>query len=145
MSPSLRFYLCLLVGAVGCQDAVSPPTVASMTALSVTTQDVVAGNLVSQQPAVVVRDTRGQPAQGVHVVFVDTALVSPFSATTGADGIATAPWFVGKKAGIERLTVMVDGLASVVFVANVRADAPYQMGWASDYEQIGAPGQILPS
>jgi alpha-tubulin suppressor-like RCC1 family protein len=79
------------------------------------------------------------------VVFFDTALVSPFSAVTGLDGIATTPWFVGKHAGTESLTARVEGLVSVVFAANVRADAPYQMGGASDFEQLGAPGQVAPS
>jgi len=137
--------LCVLVATIGCQEAVAPAQVGSMTAVSATTQDAVVGNLVSQQPAVLVRDGHGQPAQGVRAVFVETALVSPFTATTGPDGIATSPWFVGTRARMEFLTAKVEGLQSVVFIANVRPDAPHLIAPVTAAEQVADPAQILVS
>jgi alpha-tubulin suppressor-like RCC1 family protein len=137
---------CVLLSVIGCRDAVAPPRTASVSAISATTQEAVAGNAVSQAPTVIVRDSRGQPAAGVVVTFVDTSAVAPLRATTGADGIASTPWFVGHHTGLDRLTVLVEGIeGSVTFIANVRAGPPNNIAIISPFEQIGKAGTAVSS
>lgn len=144
--PNLRsIAMCLLAGAIGCHDAASPERHLTLSAVSATTQDAIAGNLVSQPPTVIVRDTRGEPIAGVRVAFLPTLGNPPFITITGSDGTAHFSWYPSTKVGLDTVFAVVEGLASVEFVANVRADLPARAIAQSDLEQLGLAGGTVPA
>ena len=135
--------MCFLVTGIGCEQTVAPRA-ASMSAVSATRQDAVAGGLVRQSPTVVVRDADGHPVVGVLVTFVHASNAMPQFARTSADGEATVGWFAGFQSGVERLTARADGIAGVDFVADVRAGPAAQFIPDVDLDQVGAAEETLP-
>lgn len=112
--------MCFLLTAIGCEQTVAPKA-ASMSAVSATRQDAVAGEAVRQAPTVVVRDADGHPVAGVRVIFFHPSGDPSQVASTDADGEAAVGWYASMHAGVDRLTARADGLASVDFVADVHA------------------------
>jgi hypothetical protein len=83
-------------------------------------QQGAAGAALAQQPAVRVRDQRGQPMPGVSVawqIVVGGGSLSPATATTDADGLARTTWTLGTAAGANEARAAVTGLAPAVFTA----------------------------
>jgi alpha-tubulin suppressor-like RCC1 family protein len=135
----------LLATSIGCRDSVAAPRVAStMTAISATTQEAIAGQVVGRPPTVLVRDARGEPVTGIAVVFAD-GVAKPYVTTTLNDGTAYYAWIVSPHVGAGRLTVSAQGLTSVEFVANVRAGPPVRVATTSTAEQIGDAGTPVAS
>ena len=134
---------CVLVTAIGCEQTAAAPKAASMSAVSATRQDAVAGGLVRQAPTVVIRDADGHPVVGVLVTFVHASNALAQFARTNADGEATVGWFANFQTGVDRLTARADGLASVEFVADVRAGPAAQLVSDIDLDQVGAAEETL--
>lgn len=108
---------------------------AAMAAVSGTNQTAVAGALVPIAPAVVVRDSRGNPVSGVTVTFlvdVGSGSVGTTNAVTNALGQASAgSWRLGSAAGTQRVTASLQGVPDVVFTATATA------GSASGVQVVG--------
>jgi Bacterial Ig-like domain (group 1)/Regulator of chromosome condensation (RCC1) repeat len=134
--------MCCLMTAIGCEDPVGPRA-ATMSAISATTQDAVAGQAIRPAPTVVVRDAEGNPVAGIRVTFFDSA-ASRAVVMTGADGKATVDWYARSLAGVDRMTVSADGLPNVVFVADVRAGPASQLVPDLDLDQVGLADETLP-
>jgi Regulator of chromosome condensation (RCC1) repeat len=146
LRPSSAATLWLLACAVSCRDTVAPPVASTMTAVSPTTLNAIAGQPVAQPPTVILRDATGAPIGGITVVFSDSALAStPYITTTGPDGTASFAWVGSTHAGVDRLTALAQGLADVDFTATVQAASPARVTVESDLEQIGEAGSTLPS
>jgi hypothetical protein len=127
--------MCCLVTAIGCENPVGPRAV-TMSAISATSQDAVAGQAIHPAPTVVVRDAEGQPVAGIRVTFMDPSL-SPAVVKTGANGEATDDWYARTVVGVARLTATADGLPSVVFVVDVHAGPATQVLPDIDLDQWG--------
>jgi adhesin/invasin len=85
-------------------------------------QEAVAGNAVTIPPAVMVRDSHGNPVAAVPVVFAVVAgggSVSGLAAVTNAQGVATAgSWSLGPFVGANSLSATVQGTSvSTTFTA----------------------------
>ena len=69
-------------------------------------QTAVAGTAVPTNPAVIIRDSGGNPVGGIEVTFAPSGggSVGPQPVTTGSDGIATTSWTLDPVAGPNQLT-----------------------------------------
>jgi len=134
--------MCCLMTGIGCENPVGPRAT-TMSALSATTQDAVAGQAIRPPPAVVVRDAEGQPVAGIRVTFTDPSL-SPAVVKTGANGEATDDWYANTRVGAAHLTATAAGLPSVVFVVNVHAGPATQLLPDIDLDQLGLADETLP-
>lgn len=102
---------------------------------------------VVSPPVVLVTDAFGNPVPGVTVSFtvtVNNGSVAVGSATTNADGIATAgSWTLGSTVGLNRLTASVTGANSIVFEAQGLAIVPSMVA-VSPQTQAGFFGAMVP-
>ena len=113
--------------ATACSDSSSDPGDVSTGAYSLqaaagaTAQSALIGTSVSVDPAVIVKDSRGNVLAGQTVVFTVTAgngTVANPTATTNAQGIASAgTWTLGGIAGTNTVEAKVGALAPVRFSA----------------------------
>ncbi len=133
--------VCCLMTAVGCENPVGPRAV-TMSAISATSRDAVAGHAILPAPAVVVRDAEGHPVAGIRVTFFDSA-ASPAVVKTGADGKATVDWYARSLVGVDRMTVSADGLPNIVFVADVHAGSATNLVPDIDLDQVGAADETV--
>src|SRR5215831_7311575 len=62
--------VCCVMMAIGCEQPVAPRAT-TMSAMSATSVDAVAGQAIRPGPTVVVRDAAGQPVAGIRVTFFD--------------------------------------------------------------------------
>jgi hypothetical protein len=72
----------------------------------------------SVAPAVLVRDSRGQPVPGAAVTFQVTAgggSVSSATATTNNSGVATVTWMLGTEQGVNTLVASIPSVDEVTF------------------------------
>jgi adhesin/invasin len=94
---------------------------ASVAAITVSSQQAIAGTNVTAPPGVVVRDQNNTPSPGVAVTFTVTAgggSVLPNVVVTGTNGEAhLTSWTVGQVAGSNTVTATVAGLPAVAFAA----------------------------
>jgi adhesin/invasin len=70
-------------------------------------QTAAVGTTLPTDPAVIIRDSGGNPVGGVEVTFGVTGgggSVSPTTATTGSNGIAATNWTLGPAAGANQMT-----------------------------------------
>jgi hypothetical protein len=82
-------------------------------------QEAQAGTVLPTDPAVIIRDSGGNPVSGVQVTFDVTGgggSVNPPTATTGASGIAATNWTLGGEAGPNQLNAT-STVGSVTFNA----------------------------
>lgn len=113
------------------------------------TQSAVVGQDVTNPPAVLVRNERGEVLPGVAVTFAVAAgggKVTGATATTNDEGIATVGgWTLGTKAGENRLTATVAGLADspVNFSATGTPDAPTGLALHAGRGQQAAAGRSV--
>jgi regulator of chromosome condensation (RCC1) repeat-containing protein/Big-like domain-containing protein/carboxypeptidase family protein len=135
--------ICLLVTAVGCEHVVAPQA-ATMTAISATSEDYVAGTPVPPPATVIVRDAQGQPVSGVRVTFVDSSRPQTLDMTTGRDGKAMLLWLIGNRSGVYHLIASAEGLPSVTFNAVVHPGPATQLVSDVGLDQVGEAGEALP-
>ena len=113
----------LILGIVaGCKESSGPPDVAPMlTVHSGNGQAANVGTPVPQPLAVRVVDASNEPVAGITVTFAVTTgggTITGASATTGADGIATAgSWTLGNVLGSHTVEASAPGLSKVTFSA----------------------------
>ncbi len=103
-------------------------------------QTATAFSTVAVNPSVVVRDSRGNPVQGVTVTFAPSAggAVTGGSAITNAAGVATVgSWRLSAVAGAQTLTASLAGVADVIFQATATA------GTATAVQVVG--DSVLPA
>jgi adhesin/invasin len=90
-------------------------------------QTATVGSAVAVRPAVIVRDSRGNPVAGVTVTFAVGAgggTVTGATAVTSAAGVATVgSWTLGGVAGVQTLVASAAGLTDVTFSATATAGA----------------------
>ena len=135
--------LCLLVTAIGCEQVVAPQAT-TMSAVSATSEDVVAGAPVPPPATVIVRDAQGRPVSGVRVTFLDSSRLGPLAMTTRGDGKAMLLWLTGNRSGVYRLIATAEGLPSVTFNAVVHPGPATQLVSDVDLDQVGEAGETLP-
>jgi hypothetical protein len=110
-----------LASVVFSANAFPAPAPATVSAVTVTTQQAAAGFAVDAPPGVVVRDEGDAPSVGVVVTFTVTSgggAVSPTSVATDAAGEAhLTSWTLGVTPGTNTVTAAVSGLTPVTFSA----------------------------
>jgi hypothetical protein len=97
-----------LLAAAACGSSPNP-TASSLELSTPLPASFLAGSLVSFS---VLAESKGVPVAGVHVGFVVTAgggTMLDANASTGADGVATARWTLGKLAGAQTVIATADG------------------------------------
>lgn len=123
----------IIVAASACGggDSNSPPPASVATSIAPASATSVSGTVgqpVNTNPAVLVRDQRGDPMGGVPVTFAVTGgsgLATGGAATTNASGIATVgSWTLSTAAGANVMTASAGSLPPVTFSATGTADAP---------------------
>ena len=111
--------LCIAVS--GCIAATEPKLVTPDTLEAITPTGLTAtvGTAVLPAPTVMVRDSNGRPRAGVEVQFEFRYLtdVDKTTSRTGPDGRTSAPWVLGRTAGVGSATAHVAGSADIVFRA----------------------------
>lgn len=98
-------------------------------------------------PTVEVRNDRGEPVSGASVSFsVESGegSVSPSSATTDADGRASAAWTLGTSSSASHRLEARAGGESVVFTAEAEPGPPARLEKSGGEGQSGDGGQALP-
>lgn len=132
------------LGLVACSDGPTGPgsRAAAVAATGLQAQSATAGTAVQHTPAVIVRDGRGEPSQGVSVWFRVTAgggSVAASMARTNADGIASAgSWTLGAAPGANTVLAEVSGHPPIEFTATgvAAAPPPEPTGGASAYDIV---------
>lgn len=151
--------VCLIavLAAAGCSgdDLVLPHATgaARLTPVSGDGQTGAVGTALPESIAVLVSDATGRPAMGHRVAFAvvsgDGAELAPETATTGADGRASASWVLGREPGTQRARAEIsgetaDGLEPVVFTASASAGSAALLSMVSGDDQSAPAGSPLP-
>ncbi len=130
----VRFCAGLIALAAGtaCDSGTKPLVPANVQALTATTFNSVAGIAVASasRPSVKVTTSDGKAVPEVSVTFAVTAGGGSGggSATTDAEGIATAPnWTLGNTTGANVMTATVTGITPVTFTATGTPGAPAKL------------------
>jgi hypothetical protein len=113
----------ILAAACGSEEPPAPRVPEAISALLGDNQQAQVGTQLPISPTFLVTDRQG-PLPGVAVAFTvsdASGFVSPTSATTGADGRASATWTVGGSLGQQTLTAAVAGITPVSVRASVTA------------------------
>ncbi|MHB1222671.1 MAG: hypothetical protein ACYC2G_01285 [Gemmatimonadaceae bacterium] len=122
-------------------------TVATLQASSATSQTATVGTAVGEPPAVVARNSAGQPVAGVSVTFAATGggTVGAASVKTNASGVASAgSWLLGTTAGANTLTATA-GSRTAQFTATGTPGPVDTLAVMSGSGQQGTTGQALPN
>ena len=126
----------------------APGVPATVTALSITSQNVVV-NQFATAPSVVVKDANGLVLSGITVDFAITAgggSVTGATQVTDGQGIATVgSWKVGQAAGVNTMTATVSTLQAVTFNATGTAGPAASVVIAGGNSQTGPAGSALPT
>ena len=145
-----RLLLLSLLASVSCDRGTADPVVeapASVVALAGDAQGGEAGTRLPAPLVARVLDADGRPVAGASVVWAVPAgggfLSSP-SATTDADGRATAVWTLGTAAGANAATASA-GDRTALFSATGRAGAPASLTRVSGDAQSAPAGGALPA
>jgi hypothetical protein len=147
--------LITVLAAVACSgdDLVLPHAAgaARLTSVGGDGQTGAVGTALPESIAVLVSDGTGRPAMGHRVVFAvvsgDGAELAPETATTGADGRATARWVLGRQPGTQRASAELagetaDGLEPVVFTASASAGSATLLSMVSGDDQSAPAGSL---
>ena len=101
------------------------------------------------QPLVVrLVDAQSAPVSGATVLFTATGFngtLTPTSATTNANGEASATWRLGAAAGTQTVNASSNGAAPVSFSATATAGPASQLIIVSGNNQVAGVGQALPT
>ena len=126
----------------------APGVPATVTAVSVTSQNVVVNQLATA-PSVVVKDANGLVLSGITVDFAITGgggSVTGASQVTDGQGIATVgSWRVGQTVGPNTMTATVSTLPVVTFNAVGTAGLAASVVIAGGNSQTGPAGSVLPT
>ncbi len=136
------------LGLTACGDGVVLPdegAPASITVVSGDTQTGPAGAALAQALVVRVSDSRDRPVanQTVGFAIVDAGggQVTPSSATTNADGLASTTWTLGPAAGQQRVRAQATGNGAPANLA-VNFTASALSGSAGRLELVSGDGQV---
>ena len=127
---SIRVFSAILalVLTAGCHDSTTAPVKpASIRVTAGDAQSATVGQAIAIQPTFVVSDASDKPLSGVHVTIVVTAgggSLSGAPTKTVAPQTPVGVWTLGSGAGVQSLTVTVDGLARIVITARANPGAP---------------------
>lgn len=133
---------------VACRDAGSPVTLVTPKVHAATSTSVTGkvATVVSPAPTVVVTDSLGRAAAGVHVRFtrqVEGTSTELGTVTTGSDGRASVEWRLGTKAVSEVLYVSADGYIPIWFRARVEPGPAATLQRVAGDAQQGIAGFAL--
>ena len=104
------------------------------------------GTPAPEAPTVLVTDRYGNPVPDVEVTFAVEAgngSIAPAVARTGMDGVASATWTLGTKAGPQTATATVPGLDPLVFSAEAQPGPPASVRRISGDGQTATVGEQL--
>lgn len=108
-----------LASLAACAEVIGPLAPAAVEPVTALSRQAPAGVTLVQPPAVIVRNQRRHPMEGVVVAFAITAgdgTISPATQATDADGVARLDtWTLGNVPGTNAVTATVEGLAPVTF------------------------------
>ncbi len=141
--------LACVAGGCGGGDVQPPPTPSAIVVVSGSGQSGAAGQALAQPLRAKVTSEGGAGLENVTVTFAPTTTsgnVSPATATTDADGIASTIWTLGTAAGAEVDTVRasVEGVsAPAEFSATVTAASAATLELVAGNAQGGVTGQAL--
>jgi hypothetical protein len=129
---SIRSWLlgaALAAASLRCGGDSGPPDTqpASVAAVSGNAQTGPVDRMLAAPLVVIVKDTQGQPLEGVAVAWSasgGSGSVSSASATSDADGHAEVQWVLGGTVGEQTATATVSGLPAVTFTATAIAASP---------------------
>ncbi|MCU0649511.1 MAG: PQQ-dependent sugar dehydrogenase [Gemmatimonadaceae bacterium] len=125
--------------------ATTPGTTAASVRISgVLTAEGEVGSALSDSPAVIVRDARGQPVSGASVRFeASGGAVSDTVVRSDANGRAATQWTLGDRAGTHRVTARVGDLPPVLFAVAARPGRVARVVIERGNEQTGVAGARL--
>ena len=117
-----------MVALSACGDGAAPSTkpAASIDVSTGAGQSAEVGEELAVAPAVIVRDSAGQPVSGALVTFsVRRGSIERTSARTSRNGIASpGRWRLPESSGLDTLVAIVAGVSPRLLTAVVRAGAP---------------------
>lgn len=139
----------LFLGAflAACSDSTAPARPASVSVDNTTVADGTAGLLLTTPPSFVVKDANGNIMGGVSITVAvtgggGTVTGSP-NQTSSSGPTPVGQWTLGTTAGVNTITVTVDGLAPLVITVNGRAGAPASIAFVSGQEQSVLAGTVV--
>ncbi len=143
---------CLLavVACPAAQTTVEPTkrVAASIAAATTPSQSAVVATAVATPPAVLVRDSKGQPVEGASVSFSvigGGGTIQRGTALTNGSGIASVgAWTIGTKAGSNTVRAALGTLTPVSFVATGTPGPASRLGINWGDGQIEVAGTMLP-
>lgn len=110
-------------------------------------QSAVVGTAVPVAPAVIVKDSYGNPKPGVTIAFSTGGgggSITGASAVTNNEGVATiGGWTLGTVAGANTIVADLPPLGSLVFTAFGQAGAAASVSKLAGDNQVGTPGELL--
>jgi adhesin/invasin len=150
---ALACALLVVAGGVACGgDELLLPAEGEPATLAIVDGDGQTGPIGGQlaEPLIVrVTETRGRPVSGITVIFTpDNGFVAPETATTDADGLASANWSLGMETGAQAMSVSVPSASpplAVQFAATASAGAARGLIIVSGNGQTAPAGSALPA
>ncbi len=143
------FPLALALISIACGESTGPPKPSSIATDATTIADGTAGIVLTPQPSFVVKDGNGNTLGGVSVTITVTAgggtLANAPTQTTSGGPTPVGQWTLGTTAGINSLTVTVDGLAPLVITVNGRPGPPASVAFIAGLDQFALAGTLLPT
>jgi hypothetical protein len=135
------------LGAITFTAVAAPGAPASLAVSSGNAQTGEVGAALANPIAVVVRDQDGNPVPDVTVNFSATSgggQITPSSALTSRQGIASATWVLGTSAGQQAAQASVAALPAVTFSANATSQRASQIRIVSGDNQAVEVGAQVP-
>ena len=132
-----------------CSESTAPPKPASISPSVSTAVDGTAGLPLAASPTFVVKDGNGNTLGGVSVMVAVTAGggTIPDAPTKTVSGGPTpvGTWTLGKTAGLNSVTVTVEGLPVATISVNGKAGPPAAIVFVSGANQSALAGTVLPA
>ncbi|HEX2723526.1 MAG TPA: leishmanolysin-related zinc metalloendopeptidase [Gemmatimonadaceae bacterium] len=135
-------FLCI-IALTGCRETAGLPDPASIALDQSVVAEGTAGLVLATSPTFVVKDAGGNPLRGVKVTVVVTAgggtlTNAPSSTANGATTVGT--WKLGEVAGVNTVTVTVDGLPALTISVMGKAGPPTSIVFITGANQVAFAG-----
>ncbi len=139
--------LFLVAVLAACSESTAPPRPASVTIDNTSVADGIAGTILTTPPAFVVKDGNGNSMGGVSITVAVTAgggtVTGTPTQTASGGSTPVGQWTLGTIAGVNTITVTVDGLPPLVITVTGRAGPPASLAFVSGQEQSVLAGTIV--
>jgi alpha-tubulin suppressor-like RCC1 family protein len=135
--------------AAACSDSdTTGPRIATLQVVSGDNQPGPIGGLLPQPLIVKVVDQHNSPVSGALVEFEVTSgsgVLTPSSATSDDNGLATTVWRLGPSVGVQTVSAALNGLAPVSFTANATSAPASKLVVQAGDGQTAKVGAALPT